>query len=290
MKIAETPQAMRDLAEELRRQGKSIGFAPTMGALHEGHISLIHAACAENDVVAASIFVNPTQFGPNEDYSRYPRTFGADCSLLETAGCDILYYPEASVMYPGDYETWVSLEKLPDHLCGLFRPGHFRGVATVVLKLFQAVMPHRAYFGQKDYQQAVVIRRMVRDLNLFTDVRVCPIVREKDGLAKSSRNRYLSPVEREQALVLYRTIRLAIDRITRGERNAEKLLEEMRHFISRGVPDAKIDYVSIVHPDSLEDVPVAEDGSVIALALWIGNTRLIDNHILGADFPYGEEK
>lgn len=287
MRIVEVPAAMRALSDELRGERKSIGFVPTMGALHEGHMSLVRASKAENDITAVSIFVNPSQFGPSEDFSRYPRTFDADCLLLESAGADLLYYPDTRSMYPDGYQSWVELDTLPRYLCGPFRPGHFRGVTTVVLKLFNAVQPQRAYFGQKDYQQSAVLRRMVLDLDLFIDIRVCPIVREPDGLALSSRNRYLSPEDREKALVLSRSIRLCLQAISGGERNAKKLEEGVRHFIMRQVPEARIDYVSIVHPDSLESVTEASDGSVIALALYIGKTRLIDNHMIGRVFPDG---
>ena len=267
----------------LKRQGKSIGFVPTMGALHEGHLSLVRQARKENDVVVVSIFVNPTQFGPNEDFERYPRQFDKDKELLEKENVEYVFYPSVSDMYPEGYETYVYLEKLHKHLCGLSRPGHFRGVATVVAKLFNIVQPDKAYFGQKDYQQALIIKKMVRDLNFPVEIVVMPIVRESDGLAMSSRNMYLSPEERKNATVLYRSLQKAKELIKAGERDVRKIKKEMEKIIS-SVP-SRIDYVEIVHPETLESLEVIpEKGSidrvVVAVAVFIGSARLIDNEIV----------
>ena len=281
MKIIENPGEMQKLADELRKEGKTIGLVPTMGALHEGHISLVRAARKENAFVAASIFVNPIQFGPKEDLSKYPRTFDEDCRLLENAGCDALFFPAASDMYPEGFETYVELKNLPNHLCGLKREGHFRGVTTVVTKLFNIVKPHTAYFGQKDYQQALVIRRMARDLNMDTVISMQPIVRESDGLAMSSRNRYLTPEERAKALILYKALTLGEKLVREGETDAQSVLWKLENLIMETVPEAKIDYINIVHPDTLEDLKLIEIPCVIALAVYIGNTRLIDNCIIG---------
>ena len=281
MKIIENPGEMQKLADELRKEGKTIGLVPTMGALHEGHISLVRAARKENAFVAASIFVNPIQFGPKEDLSKYPRTFDEDCRLLENAGCDALFFPAALDMYPEGFETYVELKNLTNHLCGLKREGHFRGVTTVVTKLFNIVKPHTAYFGQKDYQQALVIRRMARDLNMDTVISMQPIVRESDGLAMSSRNRYLTPEERAKALILYKALTLGEKLVREGETDAQSVLWKLENLIMETVPEAKIDYINIVHPDTLEDLKLIEIPCVIALAVYIGNTRLIDNCIIG---------
>lgn len=271
---------MSVLSEQLIRKKKTIGFVPTMGALHEGHLSLVRQARKENHFVVASIFVNPTQFGPAEDLSRYPRPFENDKALLEKEKCDFLFYPSARHMYPEGFETYVDVEELPDHLCGLSRPGHFRGVTTVVAKLFNIVRPATAYFGQKDYQQSVIIRKMVQDLNMPVQVRVMPVVREKDGLAMSSRNRYLSEKERKDAPVLWQALTAGSDMIRTGERDASVIVKTVRDMIRTEIPYAKIDYVSVADPETLEDLKAVTGGVVIALAVYLGKTRLIDNVIV----------
>ena len=282
MQIVETIREMREISKDICFAGKKLGFVPTMGALHEGHLSLVRSSRAENDFTAASIFVNPTQFAPNEDFAKYPRAFENDRAMLEKEGCDYLFYPSPEEMY-GQAGTlsWVTVDLLPQHLCGLSRPNHFRGVTTVVAKFFHIVNPARAYFGQKDYQQTVIIRRMAADLNFFVDIRVMPVVREADGLAMSSRNRYLSQKERTDSLVLIETLRYGEKRIADGETDAPALIGLMKKHIQDKVPSAKIDYIAVVHPDTLEDLTEITGKCVIALALFIGTTRLIDNTIVG---------
>ncbi|AAD36154.1 pantoate--beta-alanine ligase [Thermotoga maritima MSB8] len=280
MRIIETIEEMKKFSEEMREKKKTIGFVPTMGYLHEGHLSLVRRARAENDVVVVSIFVNPTQFGPNEDYERYPRDFERDRKLLEKENVDCIFHPSVEEMYPPDFSTYVEETKLSKHLCGRSRPGHFRGVCTVVTKLFNIVKPHRAYFGQKDAQQFRVLRRMVRDLNMDVEMIECPIVREPDGLAMSSRNVYLSPEERQQALSLYQSLKIAENLYLNGERDAEKIKEEMIKHLSR-FDKVKIDYVEIVDEETLEPVEKIDRKVIVAVAAWVGNARLIDNTILG---------
>jgi len=255
------------------------GFVPTMGYLHEGHLSLVRRARAENDHVAVSIFVNPTQFGPHEDYDRYPRDLERDLRLLEPLGVDLVFAPPVEEMYPPGFQTWVIVEEVSRPLEGASRPGHFRGVATVVAKLLNIVQPDRAYFGQKDAQQAVVIRRMVRDLNIPVEIVVCPTVREPDGLAMSSRNTYLSPEERRAATVLFRALQAARARYEAGERDAERLREAMREVI-RAEPLARLDYVSVADPETLQELSRVEGRALLSLAVYIGRTRLIDNLLL----------
>ncbi len=255
------------------------GFVPTMGYLHEGHLSLVRRARAENDHVAVSIFVNPTQFGPHEDYSRYPRDLERDLRLLEPLGVDLVFAPSVEEMYPPGFQTWVIVEGVSRPLEGAARPGHFRGVATVVTKLFNIVQPDRAYFGQKDAQQAVVIRRMVQDLNIPVEIVVCPTVREPDGLAMSSRNTYLNPEERRAATVLFRALQAAKARYEQGERDAERLREAMREVI-QAEPLARLDYVSVADPETLQELDRVEDRALLSLAVYIGKTRLIDNILL----------
>ncbi|AIY87244.1 MULTISPECIES: pantoate--beta-alanine ligase [unclassified Thermotoga] len=280
MKIIETVEEMKKFSEEMREKKKTIGFVPTMGYLHEGHLSLVRRARDENDVVVVSIFVNPTQFGPNEDYERYPRDFERDRKLLEKENVDCIFHPSVEEMYPPDFSTYVEETKLSKHLCGRSRPGHFRGVCTVVTKLFNIVKPHRAYFGQKDAQQFRVLRRMVRDLNMDVEMIECPIVREPDGLAMSSRNVYLSPEERQQALSLYQSLKIAENLYLNGERDAEKIKEEMIKHFSR-FDKVKIDYVEIVDEETLEPVEKIDRKVIVAVAAWVGSARLIDNTILG---------
>ena len=268
---------MQKVANKLREEGKSIGFVPTMGALHEGHLSLMERARRDNDILVISIFVNPTQFGPGEDYRRYPRPFEKDRSLAQREGVDIIFYPSVSEMYGKEYSTYVEVERLSEGLCGLFRPGHFRGVASVVCKLFNIVKPNIAYFGQKDYQQLRIVKRMVEDLNMEVEIRECPIVREPDGLAISSRNSYLSPQERGEALSLYRALKCAKSLINNGS-SIRDIISRMEKIIQRD-PRAKIDYIKIVDPQTLEDVKTIRSRRkvLVVLAVWIGKTRLIDN-------------
>ena len=268
----------RDILK-LKREGKRIGFVPTMGYLHEGHLSLARYARRENDIVVISIFVNPTQFGPREDYRRYPRDLKRDLRLAREEGVDIVFYPSVEEMYPTKYRTYVEVEELSRVLCGKSRPGHFRGVTTVCAKLFNIVMPDVAYFGQKDAQQAIIIKRMVRDLNFPLKIKVLPIVREKDGLALSSRNVYLSSEERKEATVLYRSLKIAEQMVKEGVKDSRKIKRRVRSMISRK-ETAKIDYVEIVSLEDLEPVTVIDKPALLALAVWFGKARLIDNTIL----------
>ena len=268
----------RDILK-LKREGKRIGFVPTMGYLHEGHLSLARYARRENDIVVISIFVNPTQFGPREDYRRYPRDLKRDLRLAREEGVDIVFYPSVEEMYPTKYRTYVEVEELSRVLCGKSRPGHFRGVTTVCAKLFNIVMPDVAYFGQKDAQQAIIIKRMVRDLNFPLKIKVLPIVREKDGLALSSRNVYLSSEERKEATVLYRSLKIAEQMVKEGVKDSRKIKRRVRNMISRK-KTAKIDYVEIVSLEDLEPVTVIDKPALLALAVWFGKARLIDNTIL----------
>jgi pantoate--beta-alanine ligase len=273
--IAETRAALR----KLRAQNRTVGLVPTMGALHVGHISLVRAARAQSEVVVATIFVNPTQFAPNEDFSKYPRTFEEDCRLLEQEGVDFLFAPTAEEMYPPGASTFVEVGGISDRLDGVSRPGHFRGVATIVAKLFHIVGPDRAFFGQKDAAQVAVLRSMVRDLNFPLEIVVCPTVREPDGLALSSRNRYLSPAERQIALTLRRTLTEIEKRATQGENRSSRLIETGLEVLSR-TPEVRLDYLKIVDPDTLEDVDEIRNGALVAIAVWVGATRLIDNIVV----------
>ena len=257
-KVISSVPELRAAIASLRREGKRIGFVPTMGALHEGHLSLVRASKAECDATVVSIYVNPSQFGPNEDFSKYPRTLEADLELLASCGDELVFTPQNDDMYPPGFASWVEVGAVAEPLEGQFRPGHFRGVATVVLKLFNLVQPDAAYFGQKDYQQTAVIRRMVADLNVPIEIRVCPIVREPDGLAMSSRNRYLSPAARQRALVLWKSLQRAGELVAGGERDAEKILTEMQRIIL-SAEDARIDYVALVDPDTLQPVETVRD-------------------------------
>ncbi len=256
-----------------------VGFVPTMGYLHEGHLSLVRRARAECAGVTVSIFVNPTQFGPGEDLATYPRDLPGDLRLLEGEGVDLVWTPTPEVMYPPDFQTWVTVEEVARPLEGAHRPGHFRGVATVVAKLFNAVQPHRAYFGQKDAQQAVVIRQMVRDLNFPIEIIVCPTVREADGLAMSSRNSYLTPQERQAATVLYRALSAARAAFADGERDAERLRRLVAEIIA-AEPLARLQYVSCAHPETLQELETVADAALLSLAAFVGRTRLIDNLLL----------
>jgi pantoate--beta-alanine ligase len=259
--------------------GKSVGLVPTMGALHAGHASLIRAAAAGCDRVAVSIFVNPTQFGPNEDYARYPRTFDADCALAETEGASLVFAPAVEELYPAGSATVVEVEGLSGRLDGASRAGHFRGVATVVTKLMVAAEADRAYFGQKDAAQVSVLRRMVEDLRLATEIVVCPIVREADGMALSSRNIYLSAAERNQALMLSRVVRCVEEMVASGERRSSILIDAAKAVFA-AEPAIRVDYIELVNWATLEPVDLAAPGNLFAVAAWIGATRLIDNAIL----------
>lgn len=271
---------MQALAESLRKQGKRIGVVPTMGYLHEGHVSLIKLAREKNDVVITTLFVNPTQFGPDEDFERYPRNFERDREVADQAGTDVLFSPESNEMYPAGYATFVEVEGVSSILEGKFRPTHFRGVTTVVAKLLSITKPHEAVFGGKDAQQAFLIRRMVKDLNLDVQILVAPTVRELDGLALSSRNAYLTQDERSRATALYRSLQHAEKRVSQGERSASRLRSGMAEILSRSQP-TKVDYVAFVDPKSFKEVELAEPPSVlVALAVWFGSTRLIDNMLV----------
>jgi len=277
MKIVKKIAEMQKIADELRQQGKSIGFVPTMGYLHEGHLSLMRCARKGNDVVVISIFVNPTQFAPGEDYERYPRDEEGDIKKAKEVGVDIVFIPDVEEMYPADYSTYVEEQDLSAGLCGARRPGHFRGVTTIVTKLFNIVKPHRAYFGKKDYQQLRVIERVVRDLNFDIEIIGCPIVREADGLAMSSRNVYLNQEERKSALSLYNSLLLAQDMIKNGERNPDTIKKAMEEFILKHPHVKKIDYIEIVDKHTLQPVDKITGNELIALAVFVGPARLIDN-------------
>jgi pantoate--beta-alanine ligase len=279
LKIFSTIEKTLDASRAARRAGQSVGLVPTMGALHEGHLSLVRAARESSDIVAVSIFVNPTQFGPNEDFGKYPRSFERDCEMLVREGVDFVFAPSVEEMYPRGAETWVTVEGLSEKLDGKSRPGHFRGVTTVVSKLFHIVEPDRAFFGQKDAAQVAVIRRMVRDLNFAVEIVVCPIVREPDGLAMSSRNAYLNPEERKTALALHRSLQRVRKLVESGQRDAATLASAGREELSRE-SGVRLDYFEIVDPETLEPVPNTSQGSLVAVAAYVGATRLIDNMIV----------
>lgn len=278
MKIVGTVKEVREQVKEWKKQGLSVGFVPTMGYLHEGHKSLMDAARKGNDKVVVSIFVNPMQFGPTEDLATYPRDLDHDAALCESAGVDLIFHPEAEEMYEKDFCSFVDMTGLTEGLCGKTRPIHFRGVCTVVNKLFNIVTPDHAYFGQKDGQQLAVIKRMVRDLNMDIEIVGCPIVREEDGLAKSSRNTYLSPEERKAALILSKTVALGKE-LAKTEKDANKVVEAMKKNIETE-PLAKIDYVEAVDALSMAPVEKLEGACMLAMALYIGKTRLIDNTLI----------
>lgn len=278
MKVIKTISEVRDIVKDWKKAGLSVGLVPTMGYLHDGHKSLIERACQENDRVVVSIFVNPTQFGPNEDFAAYPRDLERDAALCEAVGASLIFHPEPEEMYGGDFHTYVNMEVLSETLCGKTRPIHFRGVCTVVTKLFHIVAPDRAYFGQKDAQQLAIIKRMVKDLNFDIEIVGCPIVREKDGLAKSSRNTYLNPEERKAALILSQAIQLGQEMTKNGETDAEKIVQDMKSLIATE-PLAKIDYVQAVDAFSMQPVSRMQGSVLVAMAVYIGKTRLIDNFI-----------
>lgn len=278
MKIVGTVKEVREQVKEWKKQGLSVGFVPTMGYLHKGHKSLMDAARKGNDKVVVSIFVNPMQFGPTEDLATYPRDLDHDAALCESAGVDLIFHPEAEEMYEKDFCSFVDMTGLTEGLCGKTRPIHFRGVCTVVNKLFNIVTPDHAYFGQKDGQQLAVIKRMVRDLNMDIEIVGCPIVREEDGLAKSSRNTYLSPEERKAALILSKTVALGKE-LAKTEKDANKVVEAMKKNIETE-PLAKIDYVEAVDALSMAPVEKLEGTCMLAMAVYIGKTRLIDNTLI----------
>ncbi|MDM7274023.1 pantoate--beta-alanine ligase [Sulfurihydrogenibium azorense] len=277
MQIIKNPKELQDTMLDLKKQGKKVGFVPTMGYLHDGHVSLIRCAKSQNDVVVVSIFVNPLQFGKNEDLDRYPRDFERDKSICEKEGVDYLFYPDYKDMYPEGFQTYVEVVELSKGLCGDYRPGHFKGVATVVLKLLNIVCPDNAYFGKKDYQQLKVIERMVKDLNLPINIVGCPIVRETDGLAMSSRNNYLSKEERQSATYIYKGLLEGKKLFQSGEKDPKRIKEAVVETIKKAPLLKEIQYVEIVDKDSLKPKEVVEPGDVIAVAVFIGNTRLIDN-------------
>lgn len=280
MIIATTIQEVTDQINAWKAEGLTIGLCPMMGYLHEGHASLMDASVKRNDRTVASVFVNPIQFGPKEDLATYPRDFDHDCALLEAHGVDMVFHPEPSEMYFDDFCTYVDIDVLSKTLCGKTRPIHFRGVCTVITKLLHIVKPDRIFFGQKDAQQLAIIRRMVRDLNFDVEVVGCPIVREADGLAKSSRNTYLSPEERKAAVILSQTIRLGQEICAGGERNAARLLGKMRENLATE-PMADVEYVEVVDGLSMQPVEEFKDGDLVAMAVRIGSTRLIDNFTVG---------
>ncbi|MEW5921667.1 MAG: pantoate--beta-alanine ligase [Bacillota bacterium] len=280
MEFVQDPATLRQKLHEIRRQGKSIGFVPTMGFLHEGHLSLIRAARAQNDFVVISIFVNPLQFGEGEDYEDYPRDLESDSRLAAAAGCDLIFSPAVRDFYPPGYATFVEVQgSITEGLCGTARPGHFRGVTTVLVKLFNLVAPEHTYFGQKDAQQCLVVKKMLEDLDYNLQFHIMPTVREADGLAMSSRNKYLTPRQRAAAPVLFQSLQQAESLIRGGERDVASLKDAMRNLIA-SVPETEIDYIEIVDTNELKPVEQVRGSCLIALAVRIGSTRLIDNIIL----------
>ena len=276
--VATTVKEVREQVKAWKKEGLTVGFVPTMGYLHEGHQSLIKRAVAENDRVVVSIFVNPMQFGPTEDLESYPRDLEKDSALVEATGANLIFHPEPEEMYTDGFCSFVDMSVLTEELCGLSRPIHFRGVCTVVSKLFHIVTPDRAYFGQKDAQQLAIIKRMVLDLNMDIEIVGCPIIREEDGLAKSSRNTYLSTEERKAALILSKTIKLGEETVKNGETDAAKVVDAMKKNIEIE-PMAKIDYVKIVDAMTMQQIPTIDRPILCAMAVYIGKTRLIDNFI-----------
>ncbi|CCO08677.1 pantoate--beta-alanine ligase [Desulforamulus hydrothermalis] len=279
MRLCKTVEEMRSYVNAVRAEGKTVGLVPTMGYLHQGHLSLMQEAKRRCDVVVVSIFVNPTQFGPKEDYQAYPRDLQRDAGLAAEVGVDVIFAPEVAEMYPPDFNTFVEVAEVSEPLCGASRPGHFRGVATIVTKLFNIVRPHMAFFGRKDFQQVLVIKRLVEDLNLDVNIVDLPIVREEDGLALSSRNVYLTAEERRAARVLFRSLSLARRRVAAGERNTAGLKELVEQEI-RSEPLAVIDYVEILSLPRLKPLDTLQDKALLALAVRFGKTRLIDNTVL----------
>jgi pantoate--beta-alanine ligase len=279
MEVIESISEMKNLVKDWKRRGLSIGFVPTMGYLHEGHLALVRRVKELSDRVVVSIFVNPIQFAPGEDYQRYPRDLERDKALLEKEGVDVLFSPKAQEMYPPGFQTYVEVKELSSGLCGRYRAGHFVGVATVVLKLFNILQPDIAVFGEKDYQQLKVIQRMVQDLNLDVKIIPHPTVREEDGLAMSSRNTYLSPEERKSAIALYKALNLAEELVNQGERRVATLKEKLKEFIE-SFPYTKVQYIEFVHPETLKEVERVDEPTLLALAVFVGKARLIDNKII----------
>ncbi len=280
--IIREKQQLRDYLDSLRQAGKSIGFVPTMGALHQGHASLIHKAAKENESVVVSIFVNPLQFAPNEDFEQYPRRLEEDLALVQQAGGSCIFQPEAKRFYPPGFQSYVEVKELTQKLCGSQRPEHFRGVTTVVTKLFHLVEPDKAYFGQKDFQQALVIRKMVEDLDMPIAIRLCPIIREADGLALSSRNVYLSESQRKSALCLYRCLKHAQECFEKGESNPENLRQTLIQILD-GYDGVELRYLEVLCAETLQAISKLEKGSLVALSVQIGSVFLIDNTLLGTE-------
>lgn len=279
--VIESVSEMREFVKQVKLQNKRVGFVPTMGALHEGHLTLMREAQSVSDIVVASIFVNPTQFGPNEDYDAYPRTWQEDITACQRAGVDVVFRPRVADMYPKGWGTWISVEQVTEKLCGQTRPGHFRGVATVVTKLFNIVQPDKAFFGQKDAQQVVVLMKMVRDLNMNVEIVMVPIVRDEDGLAKSSRNTYLTADQRTAALVLSRSLTFAQQLVRQGQRDVDSIRNEVQSKIA-AEPLANVEYVEIYSFPELQEVITVSGKVLLAVAVKFGATRLIDNIILEA--------
>jgi pantoate--beta-alanine ligase len=279
MRVVKQIPEMQKLSKEFRNSGKTIGLVPTMGFLHEGHMSLMRNLRDQCQVRVVSIFVNPTQFGPNEDQAKYPRDFDRDRQLCREEKVDVIFYPSSQEMYPPHYHTYIQVENLSEVMCGRSRPGHFKGVATVVAKLFNIINPHIAIFGEKDYQQVVIIRQMVNDLNFEVQILTSPIVRETDGLAMSSRNKYLTAAERKFAPVLYQSLLEAEKMCQRGIQNPAEIVEKMTDLLNK-IPQSRIDYISLVHPETLTPVEKIQGQVLVALAVYLGSTRLIDNIII----------
>jgi len=279
MKIIKNPKEIQKLSDKIRNNNQRIGFVPTMGYLHDGHISLLRTARSQSDYVVLSIFVNPTQFGPQEDLSIYPNDLPKDLAAAEQAGVDLVFTPTEKDLYTTNYQTFVNLNELPNHLCGLHRPVHFQGVATIVTKLFNIIKPHIAFLGEKDYQQLAVIRQMVIDLNFDIKISGCPIIREKDGLAMSSRNVFLTTTQRQSALYLNKSLKQAQKNISQGITDSETLIADAQKMIS-SQPETKVEYIHICDKDTLVDIPSVNKNCLMAMAVMVGKTRLIDNCIL----------
>lgn len=280
MEIIRIPRIMQDTSLGHLLRSRTIGFVPTMGALHDGHLSLVKMSREVNNVTAVSIYVNPTQFGPSEDFTKYPRPIEADIERLRAEAVDILFLPDDALMYPSGFSTEIEVKGFSEMLCGHYRPGHFKGVATIVAKLFSVVRPTRSYFGQKDFQQTVIIRKMAKDLNLDIDIVVCPTIREQDGLALSSRNAYLDRVQRSAAIVLYHCLSEAADAIRSGMRSGAKIRQTMKSRLAKETQITGIDYVSVYHPDTLEEMEDLQGEVLLAGAVRMGRTRLIDNMLV----------
>lgn len=280
MEILRITRIMQETSKRHLQKGKSIGFVPTMGALHNGHLSLVRRAKEENDIVVVSIFVNPLQFGANEDFDKYPRDLEGDLEKLKREQTDIIFLPDAKSLYPDTFRTYVNVSELSEKLCGAFRKGHFKGVATIVNKLFNIVKPRTAYFGQKDFQQAVIIKRMIADLNIDIEMIVCPTIRENDGIAMSSRNAYLSQEERKAATIIYKTLLMASQSLQSGQTSLLKIKKQMNDMLMSEPLVSEVQYAGIYDPDNLDELSEAKKQNLIAIALKIGNTRLIDNIIV----------